>query len=129
VIAVLLLDALVLGLIACVLGLAPGDELSIRLFHTAPGYLSSAFVVGSQRVVGVESVAVAAGGRILLRRVDEGVDHEHLLVVAAVGEDETTIVDGAGDPEAIKGRNQESIVARSSRGPGGCRALGRVRRA
>jgi putative ABC transport system permease protein len=65
VIAVLLLDALVLGLIACVLGLALGDELSIQLFHAAPGYLSSAFAVGSQRVVGVESVAVAAGGGML----------------------------------------------------------------
>jgi putative ABC transport system permease protein len=65
VIAILLLDALVLGLIACVLGLALGDELSIQLFHTAPGYLSSAFVVGSQRVVGAESIAVAAGGGLL----------------------------------------------------------------
>jgi putative ABC transport system permease protein len=65
VIAVLLLDALVLGLIACVLGLALGDVLSIQLFHAAPGYLSSAFAVGSQRVVGVESVAVAAGGGML----------------------------------------------------------------
>lgn len=65
VIAVLLLDALVLGLIACVLGLALGDELSIQLFHAAPGYLSSAFAVGSQRVVGVESAAVAVGGGML----------------------------------------------------------------
>jgi putative ABC transport system permease protein len=65
VIAVLLLDALVLGLIACVLGLALGDELSIRLFHSNPGYLSSAFAVGSQRVVSIQSVALAAGGGML----------------------------------------------------------------
>jgi putative ABC transport system permease protein len=65
VIEVLLLDALVLGAAACVLGLVLGDELSIHLFHAAPGYLSSAFAVGSQRVVGVESVVVAAGGGVL----------------------------------------------------------------
>jgi putative ABC transport system permease protein len=65
VIAVLLLDALVLGVIACVVGLALGDELSIRLFHANPGYLSSAFAVGSQRLVSVQSVGFAAGGGML----------------------------------------------------------------
>jgi putative ABC transport system permease protein len=69
VIVVLLLDALVLGLIACALGLALGDELSIRLFHSNPGYLSSAFAVGSQRVVSVESVALAVGGGMLAAAV------------------------------------------------------------
>ncbi len=47
VIQVLALDALVLGALACLLGLALGDELSLRLFHANPGYLSSAFAVGS----------------------------------------------------------------------------------
>jgi putative ABC transport system permease protein len=65
VIAVLLVDALGLGAVACLLGLALGDELSIHLFHAAPGYLSSAFAVGSQRVVSWEGVAVAAGGGML----------------------------------------------------------------
>jgi len=65
VIGVLLLDALVLGAIACVLGLALGDELSIRLFHANPGYLSSAFAVGSSRVVSVRSVFVAGAGGML----------------------------------------------------------------
>lgn len=65
VIAVLLFDAVVLGLLACVLGLALGEELSIHLFKSNPGYLSSAFAVGSQRVVSVQSVAVAVGGGML----------------------------------------------------------------
>ncbi len=65
VIAVLLLDALLLGAVACALGLALGDELSIHLFRAAPGYLSSAFAVGSVRVVSVASVAVAVGGGML----------------------------------------------------------------
>jgi putative ABC transport system permease protein len=65
VIALLLLDALVLGLIACVLGLALGEELSLHLFHANPAFLSLAFAVGSQRVVGWQSVALAAGGGML----------------------------------------------------------------
>jgi putative ABC transport system permease protein len=65
VIAVLLLDAAVLGAVACALGLVLGDELSIRLFHATPGYLASAFAVGTQRVVGWQSVAVALGGGVL----------------------------------------------------------------
>jgi putative ABC transport system permease protein len=62
VIAVLLFDATLLGLAACALGLLFGDELSIHLFRSAPGYLSSAFAVGSQRVVSARSVALAIGG-------------------------------------------------------------------
>jgi putative ABC transport system permease protein len=65
VIVMLLMDAIVLGLAACALGLLLGDQLSIHLFHSLPGYLASAFVVGSQRVVSWSSVAVAAGGGML----------------------------------------------------------------
>jgi putative ABC transport system permease protein len=65
VIGVLLLDAVVLGVLACVLGLVIGEELSIHLFHSNPGYLSSAFAVGSQRVVSIKSVAVGCGGGML----------------------------------------------------------------
>ena len=65
VILVLLFDAVVLGLLACVVGLALGQELSIHLFRSNPGYLSSAFAVGSQRVVSFQSVAVAVGGGML----------------------------------------------------------------
>ena len=65
VIAVLLFDAIVLGVLACALGLVLGDELSIHLFKSNPGYLSSAFAVGSQRVVSAQSVAVAVGGGML----------------------------------------------------------------
>jgi putative ABC transport system permease protein len=65
VVGVLLLDALVLGIAACVLGLVLGEELSIHLFRSNPGYLGSAFAVGTQRVVGWQSVAIAAGGGML----------------------------------------------------------------
>jgi putative ABC transport system permease protein len=62
VIAVLLFDAIVLGAIACAIGLVLGDELSIHLFHSSPGYLSSAFAVGTQRVVNWQSVLISLAG-------------------------------------------------------------------
>jgi putative ABC transport system permease protein len=65
VIAVLLFDALALGLLACALGLLLGEELSIHLFGSNPGYLGSAFAVGTQRVVGWRSVAIALAGGML----------------------------------------------------------------
>jgi putative ABC transport system permease protein len=65
VVAVMLLDAIVLGLAACALGLLLGEELSIHLFRSNPGYLGSAFAVGTQRVVGWQSIAIAVGGGML----------------------------------------------------------------
>jgi putative ABC transport system permease protein len=65
VIAVLMLDAITLGLVACLLGLALGDELSIHLFHSNSAFLSIAFAVGSQRVVSAQSVAIAVAGGML----------------------------------------------------------------
>jgi putative ABC transport system permease protein len=65
VIGVLLLDAIVLGTIACVLGLALGDELSIHVLHSDPAFLSLAFAIGAQRVVTPQSVAIAMGGGML----------------------------------------------------------------
>ncbi len=62
VIAVLMFDAVVLGVIACAIGLVLGDELSIHLFHSNPGYLSSAFAVGSERVVSWQSIVISVVG-------------------------------------------------------------------
>ena len=64
VLEVLLLDALVLGVIASLLGLALGDELSIHLFHASPGYLTFAFAIGNQRIVAVQSIVIALLGGI-----------------------------------------------------------------
>ncbi|MGC2375012.1 MAG: FtsX-like permease family protein [Solirubrobacteraceae bacterium] len=60
---ILLFDAAVIGVLACVLGLVLGDVLSIAVFHTTPGYLAFAFPVGNNRIVTWQSVviAVAAG--------------------------------------------------------------------
>lgn len=65
VVAVLLMDGLLLGLTACMLGLALGEEISIHLFHSEPAFFSLAFPVGSQRVVSLQSVLIALGGGML----------------------------------------------------------------
>jgi putative ABC transport system permease protein len=59
----LLFDALVLGTLASLVGLALGEALSILVFGSNPGYLAFAFPVGSQRIVTWQSItiAVAAG--------------------------------------------------------------------
>jgi putative ABC transport system permease protein len=64
-ISTLLFDALVLGVLGCVLGLVIGDAVSIALFPTSPGYLAYAFPVGSQRVVTWLSVTVAVAAGML----------------------------------------------------------------
>jgi putative ABC transport system permease protein len=65
IIEVLLLDALVLGISASLLGLILGDLLSLAVFRTNPGYLSFAFPVGSQRIVTWQSAVIAVGGGLL----------------------------------------------------------------
>jgi putative ABC transport system permease protein len=61
----LLFDALVLGGLASLLGLALGEMFSILVFRSTPGYLSFAFPVGSQRIVTWQSIAIAVGAGLL----------------------------------------------------------------
>jgi putative ABC transport system permease protein len=60
---ILLFDALVIGVIACALGLVLGDFLSVAVFHGTPSYLAVAFPVGNNRVVTWKcfALAIAAG--------------------------------------------------------------------
>jgi putative ABC transport system permease protein len=61
---ILLFDALVLAVPACVIGLGLGELLSLAVFHTTPGYLSFAFPVGNDRIVTWQSVALAVSAGI-----------------------------------------------------------------
>ncbi len=65
IIEVLLFDALVLGILASLLGLALGDLLSAALFSTNPGYLSFAFPIDAQRIVSWQSIVFATCGGML----------------------------------------------------------------
>ena len=62
---VLLFDALVLGVLGTLLGLALGEVLSMLVFGADPGYLAFAFAVGEQRIVAWQSVALAAAAGML----------------------------------------------------------------
>jgi putative ABC transport system permease protein len=55
----LVFDALVIGAIASIIGLALGELLSIELFRSQPGYLAFAFPVGQQRIVTAATFAEA----------------------------------------------------------------------
>ncbi len=65
VIEILLFDALVLGVLASLAGLAFGELLSAGFFSSKPGYLSLGFPVGSQRIVTWQSIALALAGGTL----------------------------------------------------------------
>lgn len=58
-IKILLFDSTAIGILACLLGLALGEILSIAVFHSAPAYLGVAFPVGSGRLVTWQSIALA----------------------------------------------------------------------
>jgi putative ABC transport system permease protein len=58
---ILLVDAIVLGVLACVLGLVLGDLLSVEVFHSTLGYLTYAFPAGTQRIVTWQTIALAVG--------------------------------------------------------------------
>ncbi len=58
---ILLFDALVIGGIACALGLVLGNFLSIAVFHGTPNYLAVAFPIGNNRVVTWQCFALAIG--------------------------------------------------------------------
>lgn len=61
----LLFDALVLGTVASLIGLALGDLLSIAVFGTNAGYLSFAFPVGSQRIVTWQAAGISVAVAML----------------------------------------------------------------
>jgi putative ABC transport system permease protein len=58
-ITVLLIDAAVIGVLACALGLVLGDLLSIAVFNGTPGYLTFAFPIGNGRIVTGQAIALA----------------------------------------------------------------------
>jgi putative ABC transport system permease protein len=66
---VLLFDALVLGGVGTLIGLAVGDQVSSALFGSAPDYLAAAFAVGEQQIVTARSVAIASAAGMLAATV------------------------------------------------------------
>jgi putative ABC transport system permease protein len=65
IVQILLVDAGVIGILACIVGLGFGAWLSISAFHSTPGYLSSAFPIGNGRIVTWQSIALACAAGIV----------------------------------------------------------------
>ncbi len=61
----LLFQAVCLGVVASLVGLAAGDFLSRTIFHATPTYLSAAFALGTQTVVGVRPLVLSFAGGVL----------------------------------------------------------------
>ena len=59
----LLFQAVCLGVVASLLGLAAGDFLSRTIFHATPSYLSAAFALGTQTVIGLRPLLVSFARR------------------------------------------------------------------
>ena len=63
--ALLLFQALCLGVVASVVGLFAGDILSRTIFRTTPSYLATAFPLGTQTVISLGPVLIAFCGGVI----------------------------------------------------------------
>jgi putative ABC transport system permease protein len=59
-------QALCLGIVASLVGLLVGDFLSRTIFHTTPSYLSAAFPLGTQTVIGLQPLLISFIGGVLV---------------------------------------------------------------
>lgn len=95
IVEVLLFDAFVLGVVACVIGIALGEIMSVALFHANPGYLSFAFPIGAERIVTWQSYAIAVGGGMVAAIVGVLAPlRGNLFASVALGETATGASDG-----------------------------------
>jgi putative ABC transport system permease protein len=65
VLLLLAFQALALGVVASLVGIALGDALSSAFFHRVPTYLASAFPIGTQQIVHTQTVLMAFGCGVL----------------------------------------------------------------
>jgi putative ABC transport system permease protein len=62
----LLFQAVCLGVMASLVGLLAGDFLSRTIFHATPSYLSAAFPLGTQTVIGIQPLLISFLGGVLV---------------------------------------------------------------
>lgn len=62
----LLFQALCLGVLASLVGLVAGDLLSRGIFHQTPSYLTAAFPLGTQTIVGLGPLVISFVGGVLV---------------------------------------------------------------
>ena len=106
--AVLGFQALALGTVASLAGLALGDLLSRTVFHTVPGYLAFTFPIGTQRVVPFSAIAIAFAAGLAAALLATG---RPLLDAFSRGDLEA-VYDEEGEPgEAISPRTRALLLA------------------
>lgn len=88
IVASLVFDALILGIVGSVLGLIAGDVVSLVAFRTVPGYIAAAFAVGGQRIVGAQTILIAFGGGIVSAFAAAGLPALGILRANATAEPE-----------------------------------------
>jgi putative ABC transport system permease protein len=65
ILTILVFQALILGVLASLAGLALGDLLARTVFHESPVYLAAAFPIGSQQSIPLPAVLLAFGGGVI----------------------------------------------------------------
>lgn len=65
IVLLLMVQALVLGMVGSIVGIALGDWLSQALFGGIPSYLSAAFAIGDAQIVTIPTILIAAGCGVL----------------------------------------------------------------
>lgn len=65
IVEMVLFEAVCLGAIASLVGLAAGYGLSVDVFHQSSAYLTEAFTLGSSTVLSARAIAIAFGGGVL----------------------------------------------------------------
>ncbi len=102
VLAILLFEALALGLLASMAGLLIGDILSRTVLQDEPGYLALGFPIGTQRIVEPLTVALALAGGLAAAVIASALPALDLFT-------------GQDLKAAIPGRGQSSVDAVSLR--------------
>ncbi len=88
IVASLVFDALVLGVIGSVVGLIAGDLISLLAYRSVPGYIAAAFAIGGQRVIGLETVLLAFGCGVAAAFIAAGIPAFVILRASAAIEPE-----------------------------------------
>jgi putative ABC transport system permease protein len=89
IVASLLFDALILGVVGSLLGLLAGDLVSLFAYRAVPGYIAAAFAVGGGRIIDAQTIVVALAGGMLAGLVAAGLPALMMLRASAAIEPHT----------------------------------------
>ncbi len=65
IVQMVIFQGLCLGIVASLVGLLAGYELSVKVFHQSPGYLAQAFTLGGKTIIGAQPLLLALAGGVL----------------------------------------------------------------